>query len=272
MRRSGVVLALALVALLGVASAQEDCSAQVSAAVSPVQKQLDDVNSKYADLYALWQKQTSEIDTLKGSVGELKGKLEAVKAKPQAKLDLPTIALALVDLAKEGALAAWDEVKAIAEELKSGKTTKLEARVASTLSTFQGAASSVIAFMRREADEHLPEPVKKQIAAGAAKAQALWKEHVTDAAWAQPLLAQLKSVNEEVTKVVSSALTSTPALAPLSDPVTVQLVVYAVFALPVLVLVLLVLVLVSGGKKKDAAAEGGKPGGSKKKGKGPKRA
>ncbi len=133
----------------------------------------------------------------------------------QPKLDLPTIAVALVDLGKDAALAAWGEAKAIfevcaagvecgqrtrprwhtpqtcargvvvapAQELKGGKTTKLEALVAGTLSTFRGAASSAVAFVRKEADEHLPEGVKKQLAQGAAQAQALWKEHVTDAAW-----------------------------------------------------------------------------------------
>ncbi len=111
-------------------------------------------------------------------------------------------------------------------------------------------------------------------------------------------------MNAEVTKVVTTTLTSTPALAPLADPVTVQLVrapaalgdrrgtlggarrrdaacvgyqhtphvlrpgasqvVGAVFALPAVLLLLVVLVFL-GGKKKPSAAGDSRPGASKKK-------
>ncbi len=41
---------------------------------------------------------------------------------------------------------------------------------------------------------------------------------------AQPLLAQLTRVNAEVKALVTKAFESTPALKPLADPVTIQLV------------------------------------------------
>lgn len=269
--------------------AEEDCTDAIAAATAPLKTQLQELTTardtavqeaalskdSYAKLYAAWQQQATDIEALKAQVAGLTTKLAAAEEqlakKPESvKLDIPTIAVALVGIAKEKTWAAVDTGKAVFEELKQGKTDLLSALGQDLVSTLAGAASSTVAFIKAEADEHLPESVKQQISTNVAKAQAFWKEHVTDAAWAQPVLKQLSSVNDELKKVITSALSSTPALQPLADPVTVQLLVYAIFALPILLLLVLPLAL-AGGKKERPAADT-RPSSSKNKKKGKNRA
>lgn len=298
------VLVVCAIALTASAQEENSCAEHVTSAVTPLHEQLSSVTAnlgkvtaerdalhgsvtsskeEYATLYAAWQKQAEEIASLKGTHSECSSKLnnlqsthsdcssklsdatEQLLKASSKKLDIPTIATALAAIAKESALSAVATSKAVFEELKDGKTDRLSAVVGDLLSTTRGVASSVVAFVTAQVDQHLPEPVKQQISTHVAKAQALWKEHVTDAAWAQPMLKQFSSVNEELKKVVGSTLASTPALAPLADPVTVQLLAYSVFALPVVLLLVLPLALAGGKKKPETDTRGPAGKGGKKK-------
>ncbi len=64
------------------------------------------------------------------------------------------------------------------------------------------------------------------------------EKHITSAAWWKSLTAQAALVELELRTYITSTLKSVPSLAPYADPVTVQLLVYFMFAAPVLTLLL----------------------------------
>ncbi|GFH20037.1 uncharacterized protein HaLaN_17091 [Haematococcus lacustris] len=187
---------------------------------------------------------------------------EPVKQKA-APLDFQAVVAALMASSQSWVKALAADASAIFEELKTGKTEKIQVLAKSSLDAVRGAASSTVAFVRTEVDEHVPEPVKQKVMELFAQAKLLWQQNVIEAAWMKPLLEQLASLNAEVKKVLTDVLSKTPALAPYADPVSVQLAVYGVFGLPVLLVLVLPLALAS--RSKQAAQAPGSTASKKKK-------
>ncbi|KAJ9506301.1 hypothetical protein QJQ45_019758 [Haematococcus lacustris] len=149
---------------------------------------------------------------------------EAESTSKAAPLNVQAVVAALMASGQSWVKALAADASAIFEELKTGKTEKIQVLAKSSLDAVRGAASSTVAFVRTEVDEHVPEPVKQKVMELFAQAKLLWQQNVIEAAWMKPLLEQLASLNAEVKKVLTDVLSKTPALAPYADPVSVQLV------------------------------------------------
>ena len=74
----------------------------------------------------------------------------------------------------------------------------------------------MLQFICKEADEHLPEPVKKQAAELAARVRGVWQENVVDAAWAKEAARHLAKANTELKDFITANLKRQPALAHLA--------------------------------------------------------
>ncbi|KAJ9522559.1 hypothetical protein QJQ45_008403 [Haematococcus lacustris] len=205
---------------------------------------------KYADYY---QYQRGQIEKLQAELTEAKASItskdEQLASATAAPLDFQAVVAALMASSQSWVKALAADASAIFEELKTGKTEKIQVLAKSSLDAVRGAASSTVAFVRTEVDEHVPEPVKQKVMELFAQAKLLWQQNVIEAAWMKPLLEQLASLNAEVKKVLTDVLSKTPALAPYADPVSVQLAVYGVFGLPVLLVLVLPLALASRSKQ-----------------------
>ncbi|KAL6760205.1 hypothetical protein V8C86DRAFT_2558958 [Haematococcus lacustris] len=232
---------------------------------------------KYADYY---QYQKGQIEKLQAELTEAKASItskdeqlasataalqraEGESTSKAAPLDFQAVVAALMASSQSWVKALAADASAIFEELKTGKTEKIQVLAKSSLDAVRGAASSTVAFVRTEVDEHVPEPVKQKVMELFAQAKLLWQQNVIEAAWMKPLLEQLASLNAEVKKVLTDVLSKTPALAPYADPVSVQLAVYGVFGLPVLLVLVLPLALAS--RSKQAAQAPGSTASKKKK-------
>lgn len=236
--------------------------------ISKWQAAYEALKSQYDELQATITHHTSSLAAEKDRTTSLAAQLEEAKKATASKAAKPhDVTDLLAALAKHGEKAlhdAWAETKAIAKELQHGKTDRLAAVSVSAVQTLRGAGSCTVAFVKAELDEHVPEHIKQQVAAAHLKVLALWNQHVVEAAWAQPILKQLGALNNDMKKIVVKQLAKSPALAPLADPVTVQLVVVGAFALPLLLVLLIVLMALGGSAKKETQA---RPGGGKAKGK-----
>lgn len=216
-----------------------------------------------------------------GRVTELTGDLELAQ-KRISQLEARLASSGLASYLADGLAYAKTAAADVFGELQQGKTQRLSAEALKLYNVMHAAAAATAAFAReqaaavaalvsRELDEHAPgvKPAAAQYWALAMERTATARAAAT--AHAAAAAATLASTEKELTAFVMAALRKSPATAAYADPVLVQLLVYAVFALPLVLLafpLLTCLLGVAGSRGSSAGGSGSSSGsGSKKKAK-----
>eukprot|EP00199_Chlamydomonas_sp_CCMP681_P006728 CAMPEP_0119103124 /NCGR_PEP_ID=MMETSP1180-20130426/1660_1 /TAXON_ID=3052 ORGANISM="Chlamydomonas cf sp, Strain CCMP681" /NCGR_SAMPLE_ID=MMETSP1180 /ASSEMBLY_ACC=CAM_ASM_000741 /LENGTH=277 /DNA_ID=CAMNT_0007087565 /DNA_START=42 /DNA_END=875 /DNA_ORIENTATION=- len=237
-------------------------TASLEAEIRTLKSELSNLRASLEASQKAISKSSAVLSEKESSLTQCHSKLtEAGKA---SQMDFGKLMAALSNSVQAGATRGIEEIKAVAQEMSSGKFDKLHEALACTTKSIRSAFSSVVSIGLAQLQHHTPPAVKEQMSQAQQKAAGLWKAHVVDAAWAQPLLRQAAALNAELKRLVTQGLSSHPSMAPFADPVTVQLIVGAVFALPVVLL--LVLPFALGGS--TASKETARPFKGKPRGKG----
>eukprot|EP00200_Dunaliella_tertiolecta_P011064 CAMPEP_0202381642 /NCGR_PEP_ID=MMETSP1127-20130417/37594_1 /ASSEMBLY_ACC=CAM_ASM_000462 /TAXON_ID=3047 /ORGANISM="Dunaliella tertiolecta, Strain CCMP1320" /LENGTH=277 /DNA_ID=CAMNT_0048980673 /DNA_START=23 /DNA_END=856 /DNA_ORIENTATION=+ len=207
----------------------------------------------------LWERmkelsqKTSELSQKAQELSQKKLELQRAQQASQD-LSLAAVASALSRGLKNKSQSLQGEVLLIFEEAKQGKFDRVHVLGLGLLDSCRGAASSVYAFIATEADEHLPPPAKAALRSWCASASSVWHAYVVEAAWAAPVVSRVKAANQELMAILTLQLRAVPSLQPYSDPAFVQLLVYAIFGLPLLLLVILPLALLLSTRKAEDEA------------------
>ncbi|KAF5827760.1 hypothetical protein DUNSADRAFT_18784 [Dunaliella salina] len=231
---------------LALAQGQDSSSCSCDAVKEQLASTQAQLGQKSNELYAvqlqLWERtnelsqKTSELSQKTAELSQKELELQRARTASQD-LSLAAVAKALSGALKNKIQSLKGELLIIIEEAKQGKFDR--ARVLgldlmqATNNLWRGASSSVYAFLATEA---------------------------------APFVSKVKAANQELMAILTLQLRAVPSLRPYADPAFVQLLVYAIFGLPILLLVILPLALLLSTRKAEDEAPQSQKRGNKGKG------